>query len=63
MLYFQSSSTARGQVTINVILEKGIDPDIAQVQVQMRYRRPSQGCRNRFSNRESGSPNRHPTCF
>ena len=34
MLYFQSSSTARGQVTINVILEKGIDPDIAQVQVQ-----------------------------
>src|SRR3954462_6190434 len=34
LLYFQSSSTARGQVTINVILEKGIDPDIAQVQVQ-----------------------------
>jgi multidrug efflux pump len=34
MLYFQSSSTARGQVTINVILEKGVDPDIAQVQVQ-----------------------------
>jgi multidrug efflux pump len=34
MLYFQSSSTARGQVTINVILDKGIDPDIAQVQVQ-----------------------------
>jgi multidrug efflux pump len=34
LLYFQSSSTARGQVTISVILEKGIDPDIAQVQVQ-----------------------------
>jgi multidrug efflux pump len=34
MLYFQSSSTARGQVSIQVILEKGIDPDIAQVQVQ-----------------------------
>jgi multidrug efflux pump len=34
LLYFQSSSTARGQVSINVILEKGIDPDIAQVQVQ-----------------------------
>src|SRR6476659_3160034 len=34
MLYFQSSSTARGQVSISVILEKGIDPDIAQVQVQ-----------------------------
>ena len=34
LLYFQSSSTSRGQVTINVILEKGIDPDIAQVQVQ-----------------------------
>jgi multidrug efflux pump len=34
MLYFQSSSTARGSVSISVILEKGIDPDIAQVQVQ-----------------------------
>src|SRR6476646_5608123 len=34
MLYFQSSSTARGQVNISVILQKGIDPDIAQVQVQ-----------------------------
>ena len=34
MLAFQSSSTARGQVSISVILDKGIDPDIAQVQVQ-----------------------------
>src|SRR5258705_13043054 len=34
LLYFQSSSTARGQVSISVILKKGIDPDIAQVQVQ-----------------------------
>src|SRR4029078_935553 len=34
MLYFQSSSTARGQVSISVILQKGIDPDIAQVEVQ-----------------------------
>jgi len=34
MLYFQSSSTARGQVSISVILQKGVDPDIAQVQVQ-----------------------------
>src|SRR6476620_7637101 len=34
LLYFQSSSTSRGQATINVILEKGVDPDIAQVQVQ-----------------------------
>jgi len=34
LLYFQSSSTARGQVSISVILQKGIDPDIAQVQVQ-----------------------------
>ncbi|MFL6752861.1 MAG: multidrug efflux RND transporter permease subunit [Sphingomicrobium sp.] len=34
LLYFQSSSSARGQVSIQVILEKGIDPDIAQVQVQ-----------------------------
>src|SRR6188472_3996580 len=34
MLYFSSSSTARGSVSISVILEKGVDPDIAQVQVQ-----------------------------
>src|SRR6478735_5345705 len=34
MLYFQSSSTARGQVNISVILAKGVNPDIAQVQVQ-----------------------------
>src|SRR6476469_1155313 len=34
LLYFQSSSTARGQVNISAVFEKGIDPDIAQVQVQ-----------------------------
>ena len=34
MLYFQSSSTARGSVSISVIMEKGVNPDIAQVQVQ-----------------------------
>ena len=34
MLYFQSSSSSRGQVSISVILAKGVDPDIAQVQVQ-----------------------------
>jgi multidrug efflux pump len=34
LLYFQSSSTSRGQVFINAIFEKGTDPDIAQVQVQ-----------------------------
>src|SRR6476469_2870506 len=34
MLYFQSSSSSRGQVSISVILQKGVNPDIAQVQVQ-----------------------------
>ncbi len=34
LLYFSSSSTSRGQVTISATFEKGIDPDIAQVQVQ-----------------------------
>ena len=34
LLYFQSSSTARGQVNISATFEKGINPDIAQVQVQ-----------------------------
>ena len=34
LLYFQSSSTARGQVSIQAVFAKGADPDIAQVQVQ-----------------------------
>src|SRR5215217_3023930 len=34
LLYFQSSSTSRGQVSISATFEKGVDPDIAQVQVQ-----------------------------
>jgi multidrug efflux pump len=34
LIYFSSSSTSRGQVTITVTFEKGTDPDIAQVQVQ-----------------------------
>src|SRR5215213_9963184 len=34
LLYFQASSTARGQVNLNAIFDKGVDPDIAQVQVQ-----------------------------
>jgi len=34
LLYFSSSSSSRGQVTITATFQKGIDPDIAQVQVQ-----------------------------
>ena len=34
LLYFSSSSTSRGQVTISATFAKGTDPDIAQVQVQ-----------------------------
>ncbi|QNA84376.1 efflux RND transporter permease subunit [Sphingomonas sp. So64.6b] len=34
LLYFSSNSSSRGQVTITATFEKGIDPDIAQVQVQ-----------------------------
>ncbi|SFR78831.1 multidrug efflux RND transporter permease subunit [Sphingomonas jatrophae] len=34
LIYFSSSSSSRGTVTINVTFEKGTDPDIAQVQVQ-----------------------------
>jgi multidrug efflux pump len=34
LLYFQSSSTARGQANISAVFQSGIDPDIAQVQVQ-----------------------------
>ena len=34
LLYFQSSSSSRGSVTITATFAKGTDPDIAQVQVQ-----------------------------
>src|SRR5438067_1649869 len=34
LLYFQSSSTSRGQVTISAVFDKGVNPDIAQVQTQ-----------------------------
>ena len=34
LLYFSSSSTSRGTVTITATFRKGTDPDIAQVQVQ-----------------------------
>ena len=34
LLYFSSSSTARGQVNISAVFQKGVDPDISQVQVQ-----------------------------
>ena len=34
MLYFSSSSSSSGSVGINVVFNKGVDPDIAQVQVQ-----------------------------
>jgi multidrug efflux pump len=34
LLYFSGSSNSNGQVAITVTLDKGVDPDIAQVQVQ-----------------------------
>ena len=34
LIYFSSSSSSRGSVTVTVTFEKGTDPDIAQVQVQ-----------------------------
>src|SRR3954452_13942897 len=34
LLYFSSSSTARGQVNISAVFEKAVNPDIAKVQVQ-----------------------------
>ncbi len=34
MIYFQSTSNSAGQVNVTVTLEKGTNPDIAQVQVQ-----------------------------
>ncbi|KKC24243.1 efflux RND transporter permease subunit [Sphingomonas sp. SRS2] len=34
LLYFSASSTSAGRTDINVTFDKGVDPDIAQVQVQ-----------------------------
>ena len=34
MIYFQANSNSNGRASINVFFEKGVDPDIAQVQVQ-----------------------------
>ena len=34
LIYFSTSSSSRGQVSISATFEKGTDPDIAQVQVQ-----------------------------
>jgi len=34
MIYFQATSNSAGQVTVTVTFNKGINPDIAQVQVQ-----------------------------
>jgi multidrug efflux pump len=36
LIYFTSTSSSRGQVTISATFNKGVDPDIAQVQVQNR---------------------------
>ena len=34
LIYFQSTSSSRGQATISCTFQKGVNPDIAQVQVQ-----------------------------
>ena len=34
LLYFSSNSNSSGSVSINIMFDKGTDPDIAQVQVQ-----------------------------
>ncbi len=34
LLYFSSSSSSRGSVTVTAVFDKGTDPDVAQVQVQ-----------------------------
>ena len=34
LLYFSSSSSSRGSVSISAVFDKSVDPDIAQVQVQ-----------------------------
>jgi len=34
LLYFSANSNSAGQVTVTVTFQKGVDPDIAQVQVQ-----------------------------
>lgn len=38
LLYFSSTSSSQGSVDISVTFDKGVDPDIAQVQVQNKVR-------------------------
>lgn len=41
LLYFSSTSSSDGSVSINVTFEQGTDPDTAQVQVQKKFSRRS----------------------
>lgn len=61
LLYFQSSSSSRGSVTITATFAKGTDPDIAQVQSRTKSSNRSPACRNRCSNRAWSSASRTPT--
>ncbi len=50
LLYFSSTSSSDGSVSITVTFEQGTDPDTAQVQVQnTKYSRRNRGCRAKSS--------------
>ena len=61
LLYFQLVLELARPVEHHRDLHKGIDPDIAQVQVQNKIQRRSRGCRRRSSSRASESPRARPT--
>jgi HAE1 family hydrophobic/amphiphilic exporter-1/multidrug efflux pump len=61
LLYFSSSSSSAGTVTITLTFEQGTNPDIAQVQVQNKLQAATRSCRRKCSSRACRSPRRPRT--
>ena len=53
LLYFNSSSSSRGSVNVTATFDKGVNSDIAQVQVQNKIQAAVSPCRSRSSSRAS----------
>ena len=61
LLYFNSSSSSRGAVTVTATFDKGVNADIARSRSRIRSRRRFPGFRPRFSSRAFASLRRRPT--
>ena len=61
LLYFTSTSSSDGSVSITVTFEQGTDPDTAQVQCRTKSSRQNHACRLKYSSPGSPSRNRRAT--